>query len=167
MDKKWARSIVTIHTLNLGTVWNISAPIISVLGESIKITFNRVRFQLCLSRRGKICIFKYGECKPSFSQRVKFSRKTVDEEGIYPVMGVRLRGNFFNYFREKEPFTLQRIAARRIIDCFVNENGQMEVHGHIPRPVENLLRKAFKKKQDILWHRAKRWVGSCFKNLIS
>ena len=71
----------------------------------------------------------------------------MDEEGIYPVMGVRLRGNFYNYFREGEPFTLQRIAARRIIDCFVNENGQMEVHGHIPRPVENLLRKAFKKNR--------------------
>ena len=110
-----------------------------------KNNFNRVRFQLCLSRRGKICIFKYGECKPSFSQRVKFCRKTVDEEGLYPVMGVSLRGVFYNYFREGEPFTLQRIAARRIIDCFVNENGQMEVHGHIPRPVENLLRKAFKK----------------------
>ena len=70
----------------------------------------------------------------------------MDEEGLYPVMGVSLRGVFYNYFREGEPFTLQRIAARRIIDCFVNENGQMEVHGHIPRPVENLLRKAFKKK---------------------
>ena len=103
-----------------------------------------------LTRRGKICIFKFGECKPCFAQRVKFCRKTVDEEGLYPVMGVSLRGVFYNYFREGEPFTLQRIAARRIIDCFVNENGQMEVHGHIPRPVENLLRKAFKKKQDIL-----------------
>ena len=114
---------------------------------------------MCLSRRGKICLFKYGECKPSFSQRVKFSRKTVDEEGIYPVMGVRLRGNFYNYFREGEPFTLQRIAARRIIDCFVNENGQMEVHGHIPRPVENLLRKAFKKKNKIFYDIGQKKVG--------
>ena len=69
----------------------------------------------------------------------------MDEEGLYPVMGVSLRGVFYNYFREGEPFTLQRISARRIIDCFVNENGQMEVHGHIPRPVENLLREALKK----------------------
>ena len=93
-----------------------------------------------LTRRGKICIFKFGECKPCFAQRVKFCRNSVIEEGLYPVMGFSLRGVFYNYFGDWEPFTLQRISARQIIDSFVNENGQMEVQGHIPRPVENLLR---------------------------
>ena len=93
-----------------------------------------------LTRRGKICIFKFGECKPCFAQRVKFCRNSVIEEGLYPVMGFNLRGVFYNYFGDWEPFTLQRISARQIIDSFVNQNGEMVVQDRIPRPVENLLK---------------------------
>ena len=92
-----------------------------------------------LTRRGKIGIFKFGECKPCFAQRVKF-RNSVIEEGLYPVMGFNLRGVYFNYFGDWQPFTLQRISARKLIDSYVNENGEMLVQDPIPRTVENLLR---------------------------
>ena len=92
-----------------------------------------------LTRRGKIGIFKFGECKPCFAQRVKF-RNSVIEEGLYPVMGFNLRGVYFNYFGDWQPFTLQRISARKLIDSYVNENGEMLVQDRIPRTVENLLR---------------------------
>ena len=92
-----------------------------------------------LTRRGKIAIFKFGECKPCFAQRVKF-RNSVIEEGLYPVMGFNLRGVYFNYFGDWQPFTLQRISARKLIDSYVNENGEMLVQDPIPRTVENLLR---------------------------
>ena len=95
-----------------------------------------------LTRRGKIGIFKFGECKPCFAQRVKF-RNSVIEEGLYPVMGFNLRGLYFNYFGDWEPFTLQRISARKLIDSYVNENGEMLVQDPIPRTVENLLRGEF------------------------
>ena len=93
-----------------------------------------------LTRRGKIGIFKFGECKPCFAQRVKFCRNSVIEEGLYPVMGFNLRGVYFNYFGDWQPFTLQRISARKLIDSYVNENGEMLVQDPIPRTVENLLR---------------------------
>ena len=56
------------------------------------------------------------------------------------MMGFSLRGVYYNYFGDWEPFTLQRISARKIIDSYVNENGEMVVQDRIPRPVENLLR---------------------------
>ena len=93
-----------------------------------------------LTRRGKIGIFKFGECKPCFAQRVKFCRNSVIEEGLYPVMGFNLRGVYYNYFGDWQPFTLQRISARKLIDSYVNENGEMLVQDPIPRTVENLLR---------------------------
>ena len=98
-----------------------------------------VSLYFILTRRGKIAIFKFGECKPCFAQRVKF-RNSVIEEGLYPVMGFNLRGVYFNYFGDWQPFTLQRISARKLIDSYVNENGEMLVQDRIPRPVENLLR---------------------------
>ena len=98
-----------------------------------------VSLYFILTRRGKIAIFKFGESKPCFAQRVKF-RNSVIEEGLYPVMGFNLRGLYFNYFGDWQPFTLQRISARKLIDSYVNENGEMLVQDRIPRPVENLLR---------------------------
>ena len=98
-----------------------------------------VSLYFILTRRGKIAIFKFGECKPCFAQRVKF-RNSVIEEGLYPVMGFNLRGVYFNYFGDWQPFTLQRISARKLIDSYVNENGEMLVQDRIPRTVENLLR---------------------------
>ena len=98
-----------------------------------------VSLYFILTRRGKIAIFKFGECKPCFAQRVKF-RNSVIEEGLFPVMGFNLRGVYFNYFGDWQPFTLQRISARKLIDSYVNENGEMLVQGPIPRTVENLLR---------------------------
>ena len=86
-----------------------------------------------------MAIYKFGESKPCFAQRVKF-RNSVIEEGLYPVMGFNLRGVYFNYFGDWQPFTLQRISARKLIDSYVNENGEMVVQDRIPRPVENLLR---------------------------
>ena len=56
------------------------------------------------------------------------------------MMGFSLRGVYYNYFGDWELFTLQRISARKIIDSYVNENGEMVVQDRIPRPVENLLR---------------------------
>ena len=98
-----------------------------------------VSLYFILTRRGKIAIFKFGESKPCFAQRVKF-RNSVIEEGLYPVMGFNLRGVYFNYFGDWQPFTLQRISARKLIDSYVNENGEMLVQDRIPRTVENLLR---------------------------
>ena len=98
-----------------------------------------VSLYFILTRRGKIAIFKFGESKPCFAQRVKF-RNSVIEEGLYPVMGFNLRGVYFNYFGDWQPFTLQRISARKLIDSYVNENGEMLVQDPIPRTVENLLR---------------------------
>ena len=98
-----------------------------------------VSLYFILTRRGKIAIFKFGESKPCFAQRVKF-RNSVIEEGLYPVMGFNLRGVYFNYFGDWQPFTLQRISARKLLDSYVNENGEMLVQDRIPRTVENLLR---------------------------
>ena len=98
-----------------------------------------VSLYFILTRRGKIAIFKFGESKPCFAQRVKF-RNSVIEEGLYPVMGFNLRGVYYNYFGDWQPFTLQRISARKLIDSYVNENGEMVVQDRIPRTVENLIR---------------------------
>ena len=59
-------------------------------------------------------------------------------------MGFNLRGLYFNYFGDWEPFTLQRISARKLIESYVNiETGEMLVQYPIPRTVENLLRGEF------------------------
>ena len=102
-----------------------------------------VSLYFILTRRGKIAIFKFGESKPCFAQRVKF-RNSVIEEGLYPVMGFNLRGLYFNYFGDWQPFTLQRISARKLIESYVNiETGEMLLQYPIPRTVEHLLRGEF------------------------
>ena len=74
---------------------------------------------ILLNRRGKIAIYKFGERKPCFVQRVRF-RSTSIEQGLYPTMGFQLRGIWFDYFADWQPFSLQRICTRKIIESFVN-----------------------------------------------